>query len=76
MLGGLGLLAVMVLVSDAIARYGSEAIARRVVDGLKKKGRTVGEIRKSIDSYPISRSLKKQLHEYLDQFERNGKDEA
>ena len=65
MFGGIALLGVAVLVSDAIARYGVEVIFRKVVEGLKKNGITEEEIRRKVQHYPISKGLKKRLLEHL-----------
>lgn len=65
MLGGLAVLGTMVLVSDGIAKYGLDTIFAGVVDGLLKKGMSKAQIRKEIESYPISKSLKKKLFKRL-----------
>lgn len=66
MLGGLALLAVLTLVSNALARYGLKAIFRRVVAGLRAKGKTVGDIRREIETYPISAELKRRIFDELE----------
>ena len=67
MLGGIAMLGLLTLVSDSIAKYGLDQIFRNVVDGLEEKGTSRRQIRKKIDSYPISKGLKRTLHEHLDQ---------
>lgn len=66
MLGGLATLALITLVSDSIGKYGVHTIFRNVVDGLVEKGKSKRQIRKEIDSYPITKGLKNKLHEHLD----------
>jgi hypothetical protein len=64
-LGGLGVLGTLALVSDAVADYGVEAIFKEVVDGLRKKGKSKRQMRREIESYPITSSLKKKLLNHL-----------
>ena len=66
MLGGIGLLGVVLLISKALAEYGLERILRRVLAGLKQKGHSKAAILKAISSYPISRSLKAKLREHVE----------
>ena len=65
MLGGIALLGILTLVSNALAKYGLEKIFKAVVDGLRKKGIDEDEIRRKVNSYPISSSLKKKILENL-----------
>ena len=65
MLGGIAVLGILGLVADAVAEEGLEKVFQAVVDGLKKKGHSVKEIRKTIEGYPISASLKKKILENL-----------
>lgn len=61
MLGGIGVLGVCALVSDALAEYGLEALASAVVQGLVDKGVSKKEIRKQVNSYPLSKGLKEKV---------------
>ncbi len=65
-LGGLGLLGVVTLISSAIGTFGVNAVFCRVVEELYEEGMTKRQIRKKIDSYPISRGLKQKLYDHLD----------
>ncbi len=67
MLGGIALLGVLLLISKALTEYGAEVLLRRVIAGLKQKGNSKPDMLKVIDSYPISRSLKAKLREYVEQ---------
>jgi len=68
MLGGLGLLAVLLLVAKGLSEYGFEALFRAVLRGLKKKGLSKQEILDKIAAYRISRSLKAKLKDYVDRY--------
>lgn len=74
MIGGIIVLGLLVLIAQAIAEYGAEAIFVRVVRGLKEKGHTKAEVLKKIDSYLISLSLKLKLREYVEKFWDDGGD--
>lgn len=65
MLGGFVTLALMGLISQAIAKYGVERIFRQVVNGLREKGHSKAEIRDKINEYPITKNLKRTILEHL-----------
>ena len=65
MLGGIAALGVLALVADAVAEYGMEAIFARVVDGLKAEGKSKSSIKKEVESYPITASLKQKILAHL-----------
>jgi hypothetical protein len=65
MLGGIALLGLTALTADALARFGLDRLFAGVVDGLLAKGRTVDQIRRDVQSYPISRSMKRRVLERL-----------
>jgi hypothetical protein len=65
MLGGIALLGVMALISQAIAKYGLYNIAVRVVEELRKQGKTKAGIITQIRRYPISEDLKRKIEDYL-----------
>lgn len=67
MLGGLTLLGVLTLVANTVAKYGVEAIVRRVVQGLVEQGTSRDEMRRRVQGYPISSELKKSIFEHLHQ---------
>lgn len=64
-IGGIATLGVIGLVSEGITSYGVDAIFKAVVKELYKKGESKESILSKIDKYPISRSLKRKLREYL-----------
>lgn len=65
-LGGIATLGVIALVSEAITNYGVDALFIAVVKELYKKGECKESILSKIDKYPISKSLKRKLREYLE----------
>ena len=67
MIGGFLTLGLLVLISQAIAKYGFEALFQRVLDALIAKGMTEEEIRTKLAAYPISKDLKSRMNEHLDQ---------
>lgn len=66
MLGGIAVLGILGLISKGLADYGFEALFKGVVDGLLAEGHTKAEIREKVESYPISRPLKRALFEHLE----------
>lgn len=65
MWGGLAVLCLLVLIANAIAQYGVEVVAKRVIKELEEKGLSKKEILDKVESYPISKSLKLTLKELL-----------
>jgi hypothetical protein len=68
MWGGVALLLLLVLISDALAEHGLETLFVAVLKGLRRKGLTKQQILMTIDSYPISIALKLKLRMYVEQF--------
>jgi uncharacterized membrane protein len=68
MWGGIALLGLLVLISQALAEYGFERVFVAVLKGLRQKGHTKKQILQAIDSYPISIALKLKLRAYVEQF--------
>lgn len=66
MLGGIAALGILVLISDGLSKYGFEKIYEAVVKKLIEKGETKNSIKTKINSYRISKGLKKKLNELLD----------
>lgn len=58
MLGGILLLGILVLISNAIATYGAEVVIKKVITNLKKNGLSQEEALKKMNAYPISMGLK------------------
>ena len=65
MLGGIALLILISQIARWIAKYGIEQIGRGVVRKLQDAGHTLEEILRTIDGYPLSRSLKERLKAYI-----------
>lgn len=65
-LGGIATLGMIGLLSQSITEFGVDAIFVAVVKELYKKGETKESIYKKINSYPVSKSLKRKLKEKLD----------
>ena len=65
MLGGIALLGLLMMLSNGLSEYGFEAVYKGVVKRLHEQGIDNAEIVAKIDSYPISRSLKRSLREAL-----------
>ena len=62
MLGGIAVLGLILLIAQAIAKYGAEAVMKSVVKGLKEKGTTAEEIIKTVNGYWfISNDLKRKI---------------
>lgn len=64
-LGGIGTLGVIGLVTQALAEFGLEAIFSAVVGELIRRGETKETILTKIERYPISGSLKRKLREQV-----------
>ena len=68
MVGGIGVLLLLVLVSKALTKFGLPKMAQAVVRGLIAKGESAESIRRKVESIPkwvISRSLRAKLDEVL-----------
>ena len=65
MVGGVAALALLALAGDAISQYGFEVIGEKTVEKLLQEGHTPDEIRREIDSYPISDSLKAKIQSFV-----------
>jgi len=75
MMGGLTVLGLLVLISQAIAKYGVETVAKRVIQGLMEKGMSKEEIIKKLDSYWfLSNSLKKKLKDMVKDYQVDNED--
>ena len=65
----------LVLFSQAIAKYGVETVAKRVIQGLMEKGMSKEEIIKKLDSYWfLSNSLKKKLKDMVKDYQVDNED--
>jgi len=76
MMGGLAVLGLLVLISQAIAKYGVEAVAKGVIQGLMEKGMSKGKILKKIDSYWfLSSALKRKMKDMVKNYQEDDKDD-
>ena len=76
MMVGLAVLGLLVLISNAIAEYGVNVIANRVIQGLLEKGMSKEEIIKKIDSYWfLSSSLKRKMKDMVNDYQVNDEDD-
>lgn len=66
MLGGIAFLIVLSMISKGLAQYGFEKLFKATVKKLYEKGTSEQEIRDKIKHYPISKSLRKKINEFLD----------
>jgi hypothetical protein len=67
MIGGVAVLGILLLLSQALAEYGFMAVSSGVVEKLHEQGTSDREILAKIDSYPIGADLKRKLKELLKQ---------
>lgn len=73
-IGGIVTLALIGMVTEAIAEFGFEVIFKAVLKELYAKGTTKSEILEKINNYPITKGLKFKLKNYVEQFDET--DEA
>ena len=67
MLGGLGLLGLLALISKALSEVGLKILFKRVLKGLLDKGHSIEDVKETIDGYWfVSASLKIELKRYLE----------
>ncbi|MGC9455224.1 MAG: hypothetical protein ACP5HU_10220 [Phycisphaerae bacterium] len=66
MLGGIALLCVLALISNALTKYGFERVFGATVKKLQKQGMTKQEILEKVDGYPISKDIKLKLRASLE----------
>ena len=66
MLGGVAFLGVAGVLSDALAKYGVDAIFSAVVAELYKRGETKESILQKVNKYPVSKDLKRKLREKIE----------
>jgi len=65
MLGGLVVLGILVLISNALAKYGFRKIFEASVRKFEEKGMSREEIIKKVEAYPISKELKLRIKNLL-----------
>lgn len=65
MLGGIALLIILALISNALAKYGFEKVFEATVARLREKGVSDEEILRKVDGYHISKDIKLKLRASL-----------
>ena len=69
MIGGIGMLILLALISKALSKWGIERIAKAVIQKLIEKGETRGSVLEKIESYWfISKDLKLKIKDYVEQY--------
>ncbi len=66
MVGGVAFLGVAGVLSDALAKYGVDAVFSAVVAELYKRGESKETIMRKVDKYPVSKDLKRKLKEKIE----------
>lgn len=61
MLGGVGMLLLVSVVVKAVSEFGADSVFQAVIAQLMKQGETQESILEKIEHYPISKSLKNNL---------------
>lgn len=61
MMGGIAMLILIKEVSEYLASYGMSTIMHAVARQLRQDGKSNYEIKREIEGYPISRSMKKEI---------------
>ena len=76
MLGGIAALGILGLISEAIAKYGVDAIYKGVIKELYKRGESDESIKAKIEKYPLSKEQKRILYDEFDKLRKKqeGKD--
>lgn len=65
MLGGIGVLLLLALISKGLTTYGFERIFKAAVSRLRERGISDSEIKRKVESYPISRDMRLRVLHYL-----------
>ena len=65
MVGGIVLLGIIGLASDALSKYGLEALLKGIYKERRAKGELLINLNKEIDKLPISKELKLVLKDYI-----------
>jgi hypothetical protein len=74
MIGGIGVLILVGLISRALTKWGLPKIAKPVISGLISAGSTPADIREKVSNYPkwaMSREIRVEIYETLDNYQRN-----
>lgn len=72
MIGGIGMLVFLALISKALSKWGIEKIAKAVIQKLFEKGETKEGVLEKIESYRfISKELKLNIKDYVERFSKS-----
>lgn len=74
MLGGVAVLGILGLMSKGLADFGFEEMFKGTVKRLNEQGISKSDIELEIESYPISRTLKLKIKDYLNNEQADFKD--
>ncbi len=75
MAGGLAALPVLGLIARALAKFGFKQVFQAVLIKLMDDGKTIEEILEKIDSYPMSKELKRKLKELIEKYSEESDEE-
>lgn len=75
MLGGIAALLVLAFIASNLTKFGFEQLFQAVLNNLRKKGETIEGILEKIDSYPISKELKRKLKEFIEKYSEENDEE-
>jgi hypothetical protein len=75
LLGGIATLIFLALLAKGVAKYGFERLFKATVLKLRGEGVSNEEIKRRVQSYPISSDLKLRIHHYVDTLDPS-KDES
>lgn len=64
--GGIAFLGVAGLISDAVVKFGTDALLTAVIKQLYKEGETKQSIKDKVAKYPVSKGLKLKLYDKLE----------
>ena len=68
MLGGIATLLVLAFIAQQLTKFGFGQVFKAQLNKLKEDGKTKEEILEIIDSYPISKELKRKLRELIEEY--------
>lgn len=76
MLGGIATLLVLAFIASNLTKFGFKQLFQAVLIKLKEDGKTKEEILEIIDSYPISKELKRKLRELIEEYYEENEEEG
>ncbi len=67
-IGGIATLGMIAMITKAVAEFGYEEIAKAVLVEMYSNGESISSLKLKIDKMPVSRSLKLQLYDLVNNF--------